>query len=196
MTLTSPSPGRFRKYVMDFKGLAEQSFYHASNETSYFTNKWVTFWSAPNSKDGCDKYMTCGKNSICNSSNSSTTNCTCLPGYERESDHVHCKEKRKDLLACGKGKGEGFVSLTGIKLPDSRRARYIANFSLKECEVECLKNCKCNSYASANVQVGGKGCYVWEGELNDIKAYQDGQDFYLRVDSIELGKYLISSVDI
>lgn len=188
MTLTSPRPGRFRKYVMGFKGLAQQSFYHATIEKSYYTNKWVPFWSAPNPLDGCDKYMTCGKNSICNSSNSSTTNCTCLPGYERESDHVHCNEKRKDLLACGKGNGEGFVNLTGIKLPDSRRARYIANLSLKQCEVECLKSCKCNSYASANVQVGGKGCYVWEGELNDIKAYQDGQDFYLRVDSIELAR--------
>lgn len=189
MTLTSPKTGRFRKYVMNFKGLAQQSFYHATDDKSeytIYTNKWVPFWSAPNPSDGCDKYMTCGKNSICNSSNSSTTNCTCLPGYERESDLVHCKKKRKDLNVCRKGNGGGFVKLTGIKLPDSRHARYIADFSLKECEVECLKSCKCNSYASANVQIGGKGCYLWEGELNDIKAYQDGQEFYLRVDSIEL----------
>lgn len=57
--------------------------------------------------------------------------------------------------------------------------------------MECLKSCNCSGYASADVNVRGLGCYVYYGELNDMRKYvEDGQDFYIRVDALELGMYI------
>lgn len=63
--------------------------------------------------------------------------------------------------------------------------------SLQECEIKCLKSCNCTGYASADVSGSGTGCFAWYGELTDIRHYEDGQDFYLRVDAVELGTYII-----
>lgn len=80
--------------------------------------------------------------------------------------------------------------MTELKVPDAKRASFYANLSLQECEVECLKSCDCNGYASANDSVGGLGCFIWHGVLDDMRVYiQDGQDFYLRVDAEVLGTY-------
>ncbi|KAL8155697.1 hypothetical protein AgCh_000919 [Apium graveolens] len=69
----------------------------------------------------------------------------------------------------------------------------LGNLSLQQCEEVCLKSCNCTAYASADVNVGGRGCYAWFGELNDVKQYHyvDGQDFYLRLDAAELAANLM-----
>ncbi|KAK1404597.1 hypothetical protein POM88_004202 [Heracleum sosnowskyi] len=50
------------------------------------------------------------------------------------------------------------------------------------------KSCNYTTYASADVNMGGRGCFAWFGELNDVKKYHsvDGQDFYLRLDAAKL----------
>jgi hypothetical protein len=60
---------------------------------------------------------------------------------------------------------------------------------LEECEKECLQNCSCTAYSIADVRNGGSGCLAWHGDLMDIQKLNDqGQDLFLRVDKIELGK--------
>ncbi|KAK1387900.1 hypothetical protein POM88_016078 [Heracleum sosnowskyi] len=101
----------------------------------------------------------CGPSTICNTFNS-VSECSCLPGYEPESPYDDAKSK------CIEKRKE-----------------------LHTCGKEvCLKSCNCTAYASADVNVGGRGCYAWFSELNDVKQYHsvDGQDFYLRLDAAEL----------
>lgn len=142
--------------------------------------------------------MRCGPSAICNSYNA--MECTCLPGYKPESPqdwYLNCVEKTE--YKCGKGNGEGFIELLNLKLPDARIANFFDNLSLKECEMECLKDCNCTGYATADINAGGKGCYAWYGELNDIREYAgDGQEFYIRVDAPSLGmpfEYLLQYHD-
>lgn len=181
--------------MLDSTGTARQQLWRGSRSTGTNSKEWARFWVAP--QDRCDEYMRCGPSTICNAY--SAVECTCLPGYEPKSPqdvYINCVEKRKELHTCGKGSGEGFVKLPGMKLPDARIARFYANLSLQECEMECLKGCNCSGYASADVNVGGRGCYAWYGELNDVRKYYavdvDGQDFYIRVDALELGTYILT----
>ncbi|KAK4851057.1 hypothetical protein QYF36_012116 [Acer negundo] len=133
----------------------------------------------------CDKYMQCGANAICNED--TLAQCACLPGFERlypQDWYLKCQETRKE--ACGKGDGEGFVRLEGVKFPDARNSTLYSNMSLEECERECLKSCKCTGYANVYVDELGRDCIAWYGELRDMRYYKSGQDFYLRVDAVEL----------
>ncbi|KAL8115540.1 hypothetical protein AgCh_022153 [Apium graveolens] len=90
------------------------------------------------------------------------------------------------------GAGEGFLKLPGIKLPDAKFSRFYGNLSLQQCEEVCLKSCN-YTYASADVNIGGRGCYAWFRELNNVKQYHsvDGQDFYLRLDAAEFAANLM-----
>ncbi|KAF3456738.1 hypothetical protein FNV43_RR01392 [Rhamnella rubrinervis] len=56
--------------------------------------------------------------------------------------------------------------------------------------MECLRSCNCTAYASANISEGGSGCIAWHGDLVDTRIFTaGGQDFYLRVDELELAQY-------
>ncbi|RWR88167.1 S-locus glycoprotein [Cinnamomum micranthum f. kanehirae] len=69
------------------------------------------------------------------------------------------------------------------------RSRVEPTWSLNKCKEECLKNCSCTAYASANVSGEGDGCVIWYGNLTDVKVYSDqGQDLYTRVAASELVK--------
>ncbi|CAI9756546.1 unnamed protein product [Fraxinus pennsylvanica] len=96
--------------------------------------------------------------------------CSSLPGFEPENPGYwlsKCVEKRKSY-SCGKSKGEGFIILPNLKLPDAKNAKLLSNVSPQECEMEYLKSCSCTGFASAG-EVRQRGCFAWYGELNDIK---------------------------
>ncbi|TXG47218.1 hypothetical protein EZV62_026512 [Acer yangbiense] len=112
-------------------------------------------------QDMCDEYMRCGANAICNEDTNE---------------------------GCGKGDEEGFVRLEGAKFPDARNSTLYSNMTLEECGRECLKSCNCTGYANVYVDELGRGCIAWHGELQDMRRYKSGQDFYLRVDAVELGQ--------
>ncbi|XP_059623655.1 G-type lectin S-receptor-like serine/threonine-protein kinase RKS1 isoform X2 [Cornus florida] len=179
-SISGPNTSTFQRLVL----LPVGSVYRAIWRTD--TKEWDFFVG---SQDRCDEYSRCGASAICNNYN--TMQCTCLPGFEPQPPRdwfIKCAEK-KQSYTCGKGVGEGFIKLAGLKIPDARVGQLYKNVSLEECERECLNKCNCTGYASADVNVGGRGCYAWLGELNDIKQYnrtEDGQDFYLRVDALDL----------
>ncbi|KAK9098340.1 hypothetical protein Syun_025385 [Stephania yunnanensis] len=90
---------------------------------------------------------------------------------------------RKRQLLCGKG--DGFLKLEKMKLPDTSNARVDMSLGIKDCEIECRNNCSCIGYASADVD--GSGCLVWFGTLSDAREFSEwGQDMFIRVDAIEL----------
>ncbi|TXG47212.1 hypothetical protein EZV62_026506 [Acer yangbiense] len=136
------------------------------DQDSNGTKSWERFWVAP--EDNCDQYSRCRESAICNTDNA--MQCTCLPGFKPmypQDWFIRCVEKRK--------------------VPDARFSWVYGNVSLKEYEKQCLKNCNCTGYASADIHKIGGGCIAWFGELTDIRKLSDGQDFYLRVNAVELG---------
>jgi len=121
--------------------------------------------------------------------------CTCLPGfepkfprdwYERRDGSGGCVRKKGTSICRN---GEGFVKVVSLKVPDISVAVVKGGLSLEACEEECLRNCSCTSYAVADVSNGGSGCLAWYGDLMDIQKLSDqGQDLFVRVDAVELGK--------
>jgi len=169
-------------------------------------SQWNRFWSEPTNQ--CDNYGTCGSNSNCDPLNFEDFKCTCLPGfepkfprdwYERRDGSGGCVRK-KGASICRNG--EGFVKVASLKVPDISVAVAKGGLSLEECEKECLRNCSCASYAVADVSNGGSGCLAWYGDLMDIQKLSDqGQDLFVRVDAVELGKvfphfFFLSKFDI
>ncbi|XP_048229583.1 receptor-like serine/threonine-protein kinase SD1-8 [Ricinus communis] len=101
---------------------------------------WDRFWMAP--QYVYDEYAKCGASAICTVSNA--VQCTCLPRCQPLDPadwSLTCVEKRKE--SCGKGDGEGFITLERVKVPDCSFSRVYAHMGLKECEKEYLKNCNC-----------------------------------------------------
>ncbi|KAL6547240.1 hypothetical protein OROMI_022961 [Orobanche minor] len=78
--------------------------------------------------------------------------------------------RRKPGVSPCHEKGEGFVKLGRVKVPDTSdyvHMKLDMDLGLKECEEACLSNCLCLAYASGNA----------------------GQDLYVRVDAAELAAY-------
>ncbi|XLU68287.1 hypothetical protein S245_027340 [Arachis hypogaea] len=143
------------------------------------TRGWETLISIPEAE--CDKYATCGANSIC--STTPTPVCSCLEGFApkypakwMESD---CSDGcvRITLLSCSRA---GFKKVTGIVLPDTSASWYNRTMNLLECKEFCLKNCSCTAYSDLDIRDGGSGCLIWFHDLVDIR--QGSQDFYIRID--------------
>ncbi|KAH7836402.1 hypothetical protein Vadar_000813 [Vaccinium darrowii] len=179
----------FSKMVLNESGKLERLTWH-DNE-----HRWDRFYSAP--KDQCDTYNYCGSNGNCDPSNAGMGlfDCACLPGFEPKSasdwylrdGSGGCVRKRGGHVC---GNGEGFVKVARAKVPNTWTARVNKSIlALKECELECLRNCTCNGYASADVfhGDGSGGCVMWFGALIDTRVFPSGgQDFYVRVDAVEL----------
>ncbi|KAK3188213.1 hypothetical protein Dsin_027774, partial [Dipteronia sinensis] len=171
----------FSIVVLESMGFLNRLIWHESQ-------RWVKVQVTP--QDMCDEYMRCGANAICDED--TFPHCACLPGFKRlypQDWYLKCQETRKET--CGKGDGEGFVRLKGVKFPDARNSILYNNMSLEECERECLKSCNCAGYANVYVDEMGRDCIAWYGELQDMRHYKSGQDFYHRVDAVELGMYCL-----
>ncbi|DAD49456.1 TPA_asm: hypothetical protein HUJ06_019180 [Nelumbo nucifera] len=142
------------------------------------SHNWQLFLSVP--RDYCDSYGLCGAYSDCDINESPVFQC--LKGFKP-------KSPTDWNLWIGSGdKGEGFVKFTRIKLPDTRYTWVDKNINLKDCEVECLKNCSCTTYANSDIS-GGSGCAIWFGDLIDIRRFSNsgsGQDLYVRMATSEL----------
>ncbi|RWR95057.1 G-type lectin S-receptor-like serine/threonine-protein kinase RKS1 [Cinnamomum micranthum f. kanehirae] len=134
--------------------------------------------------DRCDGYATCGAYASCDSNRMIW--CECLKGFERKTPNWSDECVRRRSLDCD-GKGDGFLRWEHMKLPDTSRSRVEPGLNLEACKEECLKNCNCTAYASANISEGGSGCLMWDGDLIDLQIYSDGgQDVYTRVAASEL----------
>lgn len=175
----------FSRMVIDEAGAIHRSTWHDQ------VRQWVEFWSAP--RDLCDEYKQCGANGNCDPSTANKFECTCLPGFEPTSprdwylrDGSGGCARKKGVGTCGSG--EGFVMLTHVKVPDTSKTRVEMNLSLEACGQECLRNCSCTAYTSADDRGGGTGCLTWYGDLVDMRTYSNaGQDLHVRVDAITLG---------
>ncbi|XVF04047.1 hypothetical protein REPUB_Repub05bG0047200 [Reevesia pubescens] len=146
------------------------------------TQGWMHYRSAQ--EDTCDNYGLCGAYGFCNVNNSPV--CTCLDGFvpknKKEPGATECI--RKTPLNCS---GDGFMEVSGVKLPDSRQSPVNNTMNLEDCKIQCSKNCSCTAYANLDIRDGGSGCLEWFGELIDVKhSTGRGQSIYIRRASSEL----------
>ncbi|KAF7847549.1 hypothetical protein BT93_L2850 [Corymbia citriodora subsp. variegata] len=175
------------RYVVHESGLVKHFMWHTEEQ------RWTEFNYHP--KELCDYYSKCGPNGICGANNADQFDCTCLPGFEPQSpgdwylrDGTGGCKRRQEASMCQSG--EGFVKVKRLKLPDTSTAHVDMSLSLKECEQECLRDCNCTAYSSANETMGEYGCLKWYGDLEDTREFSDlGQDLYVRVDAIDLARY-------
>lgn len=149
---------------------------------------WSLYWSIP--RDPCDYYATCGPYGVCNSNDSPV--CDCLEGFTPKSPQNWNMRDGSDgclrttPLQCPNG--DGFLKMSGMKLPDTSNATVDQSISLEECRLRCLANCSCMAYSSANIgSAGESGCITWAGDLIDLREFVDnGEDLYVRLAASEL----------
>ncbi|KAF8024014.1 hypothetical protein BT93_F1269 [Corymbia citriodora subsp. variegata] len=137
--------------------------------------------------DPCDSYSGCGANAVCNLSL-----CECVKGFmPRSPDEwtvLNFSNGCKRTIPTGCSKGEGFLEINKVKLPDLLEVKVNKSMSLKECKEECLKNCSCTAYTNSDIR-GGRGCLMWFGDLIDMRVFEDQnyeQILYIRVSASEL----------
>ncbi|XP_040361748.1 G-type lectin S-receptor-like serine/threonine-protein kinase At1g11410 [Rosa chinensis] len=153
-----------------------------------WNDQWIKFYSHPT--EWCDYYGQCGPNTNCDSEKDYKLACTCLPGFESKSPSLSVGEsgciRKAGASTCQNG--EGFVKVARVKIPDSSTAYVNMSMSLEECKQNCLMDCSCTAYTSADDRGGGIGCVTWHGDLMDMRTFSDiGQDLYVRVDVTSLG---------
>ncbi|KAF8009499.1 hypothetical protein BT93_J0486 [Corymbia citriodora subsp. variegata] len=157
------------------------------------SGKWDLIYSVPT--DTCDIYGQCGANGVCQVSQSPRCRCPqgFMPKSQAEWDRLNMAGGciRKVPLNCSRG--EGFTKLSQVKLPDLVDFQLFKHMSLKECKVECLKNCSCMAYANSNNR--GPGCLLWFGNLIDVRDIKENdivgydQYLFLRLPASELDSF-------
>ncbi|WCJ31523.1 G-type lectin S-receptor-like serine/threonine-protein kinase At4g27290 [Euphorbia peplus] len=151
------------------------------------THNWATYFAV--GEDQCDNYNICGVNAKCNINNSPM--CACLDGFQPKSARDWSFQDwssgctRKTILSCGRG--EGFVTQKGLKMPDTSASWFNQSMSTQECEDFCLSNCSCVAYANTNISGEGNGCLLWFDDLIDLREFSDaGQDLRVRMSAAYL----------
>ncbi|XVF15209.1 hypothetical protein REPUB_Repub09cG0130700 [Reevesia pubescens] len=159
------------------------------------SSEWTVMYALQN--DLCDDYARCGPNGICRINKRPI--CECLTGFLPRLQHEW--EVLNWTAGCvrtplGCQKGEGFVKLANVKLPDLMEFKLNKSLNLKDCRAECLKNCSCIAYANSDISNGGTGCLMWFGNLIDIREFIEGQteqDIYIRMPASELSDSSLKS---
>ncbi|PON43781.1 S-receptor-like serine/threonine-protein kinase [Parasponia andersonii] len=153
------------------------------------STEWGIMYSVP--YQHCDSYGYCGANGFCGVNDDPI--CSCLegftPSYREEWEVLNWSNgcKRKIPLDCQKG--EGFVKLVGVKLPDLLEFWLNKSMSLKECKEKCLNNCSCTAYANSDIRGGGSGCLMWFRDLIDIRELRvkgSDQNMYIRLSASDI----------
>ncbi|KAJ6842388.1 receptor-like serine/threonine-protein kinase SD1-8 [Iris pallida] len=144
------------------------------------SRQWDKVWEGPG--DQCGPYGHCGANGICDIT--TTPFCKCLHGFLPKNPNKWASTDwtdgciRNTELDCRNGT-DGFVQISGAKLPDSPISFTGSDLSFSDCRLMCLNNCSCTAYAMYPVEVG---CMIWmDDRLLDV-VHKDGfqQDLYIR----------------
>ncbi|KAF7822808.1 G-type lectin S-receptor-like serine/threonine-protein kinase [Senna tora] len=150
---------------------------------------WSLYASVP--MDYCDNYGLCGAYGSCMISGSPV--CQCLEGFRPKSPEAWNSMDwsrgcvRKKPLRCEEKHRDGFVKLSGLKVPDTEHTWIDERMNLKQCREKCLSNCSCMAYANSDIKGKGSGCALWFGDLIDIRQFAEGgQDLFVRMAASEL----------
>ncbi|TVU16234.1 hypothetical protein EJB05_39786, partial [Eragrostis curvula] len=148
------------------------------------SSSWAVISERPKGRYGL--YDSCGPNGYCDFTDDQPA-CQCLEGFEPIGANSSKGCRRTEELQCGKG--NHFVALPGMRVPDNFVLLRNRSFEqcAAECAAECSRNCSCTAYAYANLSSTGtvgdqSRCLVWTGELVDTwKSTNYGEKLYLRL---------------
>ncbi|XP_030493074.2 G-type lectin S-receptor-like serine/threonine-protein kinase At4g27290 [Cannabis sativa] len=153
---------------------------------------WDSNFSIPS--DACDIYNVCGANANCIIN--SVPICGCLRGFKpknvKEWDIMDWSNGcvRSISTECDTKMVNGFMKLSGLKLPDTRNAWVDKDTSLRECQGRCFSNCSCTAYSNLDIREQGSGCVNWFGDIigirQNIGGVVSGLDLYVRTADSEL----------
>ncbi|KAL0916955.1 hypothetical protein M5K25_014510 [Dendrobium thyrsiflorum] len=174
----------FNKSVMTFINLDPSG---GLQRLVWLGGQWKQYWRIP--ADRCDGYGTCGPFGICNVDYPEGI-CKCLQGFQPSTmvdwtlrDYSGGCKRRTELVCSGGG--DGFVTVSTVKPPDTENATVIAGLGVEDCGALCLGKCSCVAYVVLN-----GNCLWWAGQLIDIKQFaqgtQGGVDLYLRLAAADL----------
>ncbi|PRQ30599.1 putative protein kinase RLK-Pelle-DLSV family [Rosa chinensis] len=152
------------------------------------TQSWFLYLTAQ--MDNCDNYALCGAYGACNIGNSPVYDCLkgFVPKFPKDWDTMDWSNGcvRKTPLDCN---GKNFLMYSEVKFPNTEQSWFNKSMSLKECEMECTRNCSCTAYSNLYISEGGTGCLMWFGDLIDMRNLtENGQDIYIRMAASEQGK--------
>ena len=185
------------RVVVTDTGVVKRLMWDAARRT------WETFFQGP--RDVCDSYGKCGAFGLCDASAAAappTPFCSCLRGFSPASPLAWSLRdtsagcRRNVELDCGRRRTmtattmDGFVLVSGVKLPDTHNATVDAGITVEECRRRCLADCSCLAYTAANIRVGS-GCVIWRDTIMDLRFVDQGQDLYLTLAKSELGMYFV-----
>ncbi|GKV51534.1 hypothetical protein SLEP1_g58179 [Rubroshorea leprosula] len=146
---------------------------------------WVVYSQLPT--DDCDNYGMCAAYETC--LDTLMPPCQCLKGFKPKSQEWNSVDLssqvcvRNNALDCQKG--DGFIKLEGLKLPDTEHSWVNRSMDLKECRAKCLGDCPCMAYTTLDVKEN-RGCAIWFGELLDLKKVQFArQHLYIRMSAAD-----------
>ncbi|KAJ4964968.1 hypothetical protein NE237_016817 [Protea cynaroides] len=149
------------------------------------SQQWTVIWSQPTER--CSVYAACGAYSICNVYK--LPKCKCLPGFLPSSlqdwelgDFTYgCQ--RKTPLQCGSQ--DSFLLVENVNI--TRSTLWLGSASAEDCKAECLNSCHCSAYAYVDVGGSNFSCFIWSGELVDIRDDNSlSHDLYVRVTGSKL----------
>lgn len=133
---------------------------------------WVIFWAQPRAQ--CNVYNVCGAFGLCD--DNVLNLCTCVQGFipASQSDWNNGDTSggcvRQSTLQCATSRMNiTFLAMPLEYLPPNSKELNAGD--LEQCEVVCLGECNCTAYAFSKV------CYVWYGDLIDLKAWTTDSNF-------------------
>ncbi|KAI9079162.1 hypothetical protein K1719_038888 [Acacia pycnantha] len=150
--------------------------------------RWKSWSIFP--KDNCDIYNRCGPNGNCVIGGAPM--CQCLKGFSPKSpknwDALDWSEGcvRSESWSCKVKNKDGFLKMSGLKLPDTTYTWVDASMTLEECKAKCIENCSCTAYSNSHT-VSSRGCAIWFGALIDIREvpFTADLDLYIRLAASE-----------
>ncbi|KAI3466171.1 hypothetical protein Pfo_022834 [Paulownia fortunei] len=154
-------------------------------------DKWNPVYANP--RDPCDEYGQCGPYGICRIDR--PIRCECFKGFapkfQKDWDLQDWSGGCTRITPLNCQSGDGFLEVKRVKYPDMLKFWLNTSMSLRECQAECLRNCRCTAYANPYITNGGGGCLMWFGDLIDIRELPGAdikQNIYIRLPYSELGK--------
>ncbi|XP_058772148.1 G-type lectin S-receptor-like serine/threonine-protein kinase At4g27290 isoform X1 [Vicia villosa] len=153
------------------------------------SRKWSNYMNLPH--DTCDSYNVCGAYGNCDINGSPL--CQCLDGFKPKSPQQWNTMDWSDGCvhtgnwSCGVKGRDGFLKVTGGKLPDTTNTWVNANMTLDDCKLKCLQNCSCTAYSSLGPDDDSGGCSLWFKDLKDLRVSDSQRNFYVRIDASDIG---------
>ncbi|KAM2976639.1 hypothetical protein FF2_013686 [Malus domestica] len=186
-TITSPSgtfelgfykPDALPFNLSDYLGTFTRATLEINGQLKFYAwyqdcRTWKLISTEPS--DQCEVNVSCGAFSICNQR--WYPHCRCLEGFGPKVKENWRLEEFSDScvrkIPFHYSPGDSFLAITNVAYPQNFKE--IFHVSIDQCRLECLINCSCTAIAYNFSD--SRRCYMWIGDLHNIRTTPYGSDF-------------------